>query len=133
MKRLLLIEDNHMMAMFLANYFTNSFSISIAKSPSEALELIEEGHVNFDLALVDYKSEEHKEYNHLKSLSEKLKWLQTPVIMLTDEDKSEQRLNAFQLGVKDTLSKPFNPEELNLRAKTIMATTVPSGSLRQVA
>lgn len=42
----------------------------------------------------------------------------TPWIVLTEQDKSDQRIKAFSWGAKDCVSKPFNPVELKLRIQS---------------
>ena len=41
-------------------------------------------------------------------------------MVLTDQDKSDQRIETLKLGAKDSVSKPFNPVELQLRIMSSM-------------
>lgn len=42
--------------------------------------------------------------------------------MLIDQDKSELRIQAFQWGPVDCISKPFNPTELKMRIQVKLHT-----------
>ncbi len=62
-----------------------------------------------------------------------IKWRNIPLFMLTDQDKSSERIDAFSLGAKDTLSKPFNPKELVLRIDSILNISSSMAEIRTVA
>ena len=36
----------------------------------------------------------------------------TPIIMLSSQAESKERVKCYKLGAQDYLTKPFNPEEL---------------------
>jgi DNA-binding response OmpR family regulator len=42
-----------------------------------------------------------------------------PVIMLSSKQKSADRIRSFSAGADDYLQKPFNPEELLIRIRSI--------------
>jgi len=112
MKTILLIEDNDMMRMFLIHYLGKEHQVYAVKTPQEATGWLQNDSV--DLIISDYpaNSASTSQVKSLRLLSDKRR---IPILMLTDQDKSEQRINAFQWGVKDCLSKPFNPVELKMR------------------
>ncbi|WP_244325765.1 response regulator transcription factor [Shewanella aestuarii] len=55
----------------------------------------------------------------------------TPIIALADKDTLLERLNAFELGVDDYLSKPHDLRELQLRLKVIKRHTSRQQPLQQ--
>lgn len=57
----------------------------------------------------------------------------TPWIVLTEQDKSDQRIKAFSWGAKDCVSKPFNPVELRLRIQSHLSYYTFSQSMISVA
>ena len=134
MKRLLIIEDNKMMRTFLENYFKKDFRIDLHESPSKALRTFKNDlSEKFDLIISDFKPKGHPEFNALRSFLNTSKSSGIPCIMLTDEDKSSQRLASFTLSARDSISKPFNPGELNLRVKSITNQLISKPQLRSVA
>lgn len=115
MKSILLIEDNDFMRMFLIKILGKEFQVYSVKSIHEAFEWLKDANVN--LVLSDYPDNQ-------KLVSEFMVFLKfsneksIPVFMLTDQNKSEQRIRAFRWGVTDCLSKPFNPLELKIRIQS---------------
>jgi sigma-B regulation protein RsbU (phosphoserine phosphatase) len=59
----------------------------------------------------------------------------TPVIMLTAEEHVESKLEAFQLGAVDYITKPFHPEEVEARVSLHLRMSVATRALieRQTA
>ena len=132
MKKILIIEDNSMMRMFLSNYLGRHYQVEVVESPSAALELCERGSY-FDLIISDYYNQGSEEIQAIQALNLQVNWRGTSLFMLTDEDKSEQRIAALSIGARDTLSKPFNPKELNLRVGSLLDQTNQFTDLRTVA
>ena len=120
MEKILVIESNTMMRLFLANYLGKEHNVKAVTSPSEALEWLEMN--NTTLIIADYQEKFSDAYSQLKKLKTQSAWSNIPMIVLTDNDKSEQRINALELGVSDSISKPFNPVELNLRVNAALKT-----------
>jgi DNA-binding response OmpR family regulator len=131
MEKVLVIEDNRMMRLFLINYLGQHHDVSAVENPSEAIKWLESNDAT--LIISDYYSKGTKEFNELNKVKSLSGWTNTPMIILTDSDKSEQRINALELGVADCLSKPFNPVELNLRVNSIKNINQLKVSYRPVA
>ncbi len=132
MKKILIIENNYMMRMFLINYLGKSYDVTAVETPSESIALMVNG-ARFDLVVCDYYSENDAQYTDLQALHLHLNWESGSLFILTDKDKSEQRINALQNGAKDTLSKPFNPKELTVRISTLLNKSAQFSGLRTVA
>ena len=116
MKNLLIVEDNYIMRLFLVNYFNTEFHVMAVEKPHQALELLE--NESFDLVIMDNHQEKSKDYQKLEKLIAHLVWHNIPNVLLTDSEKSDERIHALMLGAEDTLSKPFNPVELFLKVKS---------------
>lgn len=120
MEKVLIIEDNAMMRLFLSNYLSRSYQVTAVESPQQALGIINSEEA-FSLVLSDYYAPDSKEQKALKHLQSAMAWQGVPLVILTDEHKSEQRIAAFEFGAQDCVSKPFNPVELSLRLKGTVA------------
>ncbi|OEK04557.1 response regulator [Roseivirga misakiensis] len=132
MRKILIVEDNYMMRVFLLNYLGKTHEVKAVETPTEAQALITQGQ-HFDLILCDYQEENTEACQILNTLNLQMAWSGTSLFILTDEDKSDQRINALQTGAKDTLSKPFNPKELTLRINSLLNQTNQFTGLRTVA
>lgn len=117
MELLLIIESNYMMRLFLSNYFSKSFDVRAVDSPKEALAFLKENEQP-KAVISDFQDTKSAERNSCEELIGNLNQKNIPAIILTDYDKSEQRIDALALGSNDVISKPFNPIELELRLKT---------------
>ena len=60
---------------------------------------------------------------------------QTPIIMLSARGEEYDRINGFEVGIDDYVTKPFSPKELMLRVDAIMKRfkkgTMPAESAQQ--
>lgn len=132
MKKILIIEDNSMMRMFLTNYLGRHYDVEAVESPSKAAQLCGNGKL-YDLIITDFYKQGSEEIQTIQALNLQTNWRGTSLFMLTDEDKSEQRITALSIGAKDTLSKPFNPKELDLRISSLIDQSNQFTDLRTVA
>ncbi len=132
MKKLLIIEDHPMMRMFLQNYLGRTYNVTAVATPEEAVDHCLENTFPH-LIMCDHKDKKSESYKTLQSICMQIKWRNIPLFILTDEDKSAQRIDAFSLGAKDTLSKPFNPKELVMRIDSILDQSSEMGAIRTVA
>lgn len=132
MKKILIIEDNDMMRLFLQNYLGKVYAVKTVSTPSQAMVYCEQNSLP-DLVISDYQEKHSEESEILKALNMQLQWRNTPLFILTDEDKSVQRMNALSTGARDTMSKPFNPKELNLRVDCLLNQLPQTQVLRTVA
>ena len=61
------------------------------------------------------------DWNLLKRIKKKI---DTPIILLTAKDQSNERVEGLEIGADDYLSKPFEPKELILRINNILNKTI---------
>lgn len=104
------------MRLFLVNYFNTEFHVEAVEKPHQAKRLLETG--IYDLVVMDNHKKGSKDHEDLKELISLLEWQNVPNILLTDTEKSSERIEALEIGANDTMSKPFNPVELSLRIKS---------------
>ena len=43
-----------------------------------------------------------------------------PIIMLSSEDSTSERIRLLEIGAVDYIVKPFNPAELKIRVKKVL-------------
>ena len=82
----------------------------------EALEVVENEYI--DLAIVDIMMTVMDGFEFVEEMREFKKDL--PVIMLTAKSQSKDKLRGFSIGIDDYVTKPFDPDELMARVRTIL-------------
>jgi len=108
-----------MMRLFLINYLDKNFDVTAVESPTEAHELLEKKW-RPDAVISNFYGNKSLERKPFVDLITELEGRGIPLLVLTDQDKSDQRIETLKLGAKDSVSKPFNPVELQLRIMSSM-------------
>src|SRR5689334_12423309 len=68
-----------------------------------------------DLIVMDINMPEMNGYEATRALRRARGTTNTPIIILSAQDSLAEKLNGFEAGADDYLTKPFQPEELDLR------------------
>ncbi|QMU28305.1 PAS domain-containing hybrid sensor histidine kinase/response regulator [Adhaeribacter radiodurans] len=114
--RLLIAEDNQI-NIFLVKQFLNQWEIDfdIAENGLIALDLVKSN--DYNLVLMDLQMPEQDGYDTTLAIRrlEGEKYQTLPIIALTASAMLDIQDRAFQVGMNDYLSKPFNPDELYKR------------------
>ena len=71
----------------------------------------------YDLIIMDIMMPELDGFSACREIR---KASQTPIIMLSARGEEYDRINGFEVGVDDYVTKPFSPKELMLRVDVIM-------------
>ncbi len=122
MEKILIIEDNEMMRLFLANYFSSTHEVVTTESATSFPDSLD----HFSLIITDYHPKNTSGRASFIDLQRRAQWIGIPMIVLTDQDKSQERIDALEIGANDCLSKPFNPIELSRRVNGILHTINPA-------
>lgn len=114
--KILVVDDEEHIRELIRFYLDKEgFSILEAGNGEEALELVENEYV--DLAIVDIMMPVMNGFDFVEQMKE---FKDIPVIMLTAKSQSTDKLRGFSLGIDDYVTKPFDPDELLARVKTIL-------------
>lgn len=79
---------------------------------------------DFDIIIMDIMMPELDGFSACREI---MKTKNTPIIMLSARTEEYDRINGFELGVDDYVTKPFSPKELMLRVDAIMKRTKNDG------
>lgn len=113
---LLVVDDDDRIRDLLKRYLSrNGFRVSIAADAAEARRLM--SGLTFDLLVLDVMMPGEDGFELTKSLRAVD---DVPIILLTARGEASDRINGLSLGADDYLAKPFEPEELVLRIKSIL-------------
>lgn len=86
-----------------------------------------------DLILLDWMLPNQSGIEYMKQLKQKTETQDIPIIILTARAEEDNKLQGFDAGADDYVTKPFSPRELIARIKTILRRGVlqsPNGVLR---
>lgn len=117
MKSKILVVDDEAPIRELVRFYIekDGYEMFEAANGIEALNLFENEYI--DLAVVDVMMPKMDGWELVYELK---KIRDVPVIMLTAMGESKDKLKGFDLGVDDYVVKPFDPDELMARIRTIL-------------
>lgn len=125
-QKILIVDDEKKIAAVLKAYLEqDGFAVIIAADGPEALKLAhreEPDLIILDLMLPNLSGEEV--CHRLRQEGSRI-----PVIMLTAKTSVEDRVHGLGLGADDYVLKPFSPQELLARVKTILRRGEPEPGL----
>jgi DNA-binding response OmpR family regulator len=118
---LLLIDDDRSLASLIAEYCAaGGFSITSALSGEDGIRMARQHF--FMLIILDVMLPGIDGFEVLNRLRQSSK---TPILMLTTRGAAMDRVHGLESGADDYLAKPFQPEELVARIKTILRRVYP--------
>ena len=115
--RILFVEDDPNLSMILKDYLEMiGYTVEHAKDGELGYQLFNKG--KFDLFILDIMMPKKDGFTLAKEIRSKNQ--STPIIFLTAKNLKEDRIQGFQYGCDDYITKPFSTEELSLRIKAIL-------------
>ncbi len=118
-QRLLIVEDDHLLAEAAADYFTGKgWEVETRENGIQALELLETE--SFHLILLDVMMPEMNGFSLCRELR---KNSDVPVIFITARVSEEDMLNGYALGADDYVAKPFSLPVLYAKAAALTGRT----------
>lgn len=118
-KKILVVDDKETIAKIILNYLGEKFEIVWFDNAVKALEWLGDAK-NVDLIISDLRMPEMRGDAFLSYLKSHDDYKSIPVIILSGEDSTSERIRLLEAGAEDYIVKPFNPVELNLRVKRII-------------
>ena len=118
-KNLLLIDDESAIAIIIQIQFGKDYTITILKNGLEAVKWLLAGNLP-DLIILDLNMPEMNGLDFLKEVRKYNFFRKIPMIVLSGEDNSIKKIEAFKSGADDYLTKPFNPVELRIRMERFL-------------
>jgi len=121
MKRtVLVIDDEQSIRMLLENFLGKEFDVITKNDGLEGIKFLEDGNLP-DIIVADIQMPNMDGYEFLENAKASGFFNHIPIIMLSGNESSKERIKSLRMGADDYMVKPFNPEELYLRIKNILA------------
>lgn len=127
--RILIIEDEKALSNAIKDSLKTEFEIDQAFDGEEGLLYIKQD--IYDAIILDLMLPIRNGYEVLEEMRREK--ILTPVLILTAKDSLEDKLQGFQKGADDYLTKPFAKEELKARIQVMIRRNNPSFYKNEIA
>lgn len=115
-KRLLVVEDNDYLRNYMQKVLSRAgYEVSEANSGKAAVEALRD--LNFDAVLLDLDLGDMNGVEVIALL--RRQHYEIPIIVISNFEEIDTKVNAFNVGCDDYLTKPFYKEELLARLKRL--------------
>lgn len=120
-KSILIVEDETRIRFLLRDYFARekNFTIYEAENGLEALNIFKEKKI--DLIILDIMMPVMDGLTTLKKIREVST---VPVVLLTAKGQEEDKLQGYDYGADDYMTKPFSPNVLVAKVKALLKRTI---------
>jgi len=118
--RLLIVEDNTELRLYLKDILRNQYDIVEAKNGKEGLILAKRHSPN--LIITDIMMPEMDGLEMCNKLKTNIETSHIPIILLTAKSLHSDKIMGLKFGADDYISKPFDKTELETRVKNLIVT-----------
>ncbi len=118
-KTLLAVDDAAINRQILNKLFSPEFNVIEASDGKEALNIIKEHNGNIDIIILDIIMPKFDGYYFLENMKSTV-YADIPVVISTTDNSPEAESRLLDLGATDLIYKPFNPQNIVKRIKTIL-------------
>ena len=117
---LLVVDDDPRLRELLRRYLAeNGFRVTVAGDAAEARANL--AGLAFDLVVLDVMMPGENGIDFTRAVRTEGQPRRLPILLLTAMAEPEDRINGLEQGADDFLAKPFEPRELVLRIRNILA------------
>ena len=107
-QRVLVVDDSYMNRMILTEILKSDYEIINASSGEECLEIIEKYGTGIDIILLDIVMPGMDGFEVLNYMNNN-NWIEDiPVILISSEESNQYIRRAYEMGVSDYISRPFD-------------------------
>ena len=115
MNKVAIVDDFEDSCSLMSEILSPYFQCKYTSNSEQAMQLIES--FSPDIILMDYKMPILNGLDIIKTLKQKSSTKNIPVIFISGEASSDERVETLEFGGDDFISKPFHPKELVLRVQ----------------
>lgn len=117
---ILLVEDDPNFGMILKNYLeVKKFKVTLATNGQEGLKQYKDN--LYDLLILDVMMPVMDGFTLARNIRKQN--AEVPIVFLTAKSMEHDKLEGFQIGADDYMTKPFSMEELLMRVNAIIRRT----------
>ncbi len=124
--KILYIEDDKNLSFIVKDSLLDKeYEVNHVADGKDALKVINSSEL-FDLFIIDVMLPNIDGFSLAKKIKEKDKM--APIIFLTAKGTERDKIEGFQIGADDYITKPFSIKELSLRIEALLKRTLPDES-----
>ena len=106
-QRILIVDDAKLNRDILKEILGETYSYLEAENGNQAIQMIGEN-IGIDLMLLDINMPQMNGFEVLKIMKRSQCIAETPVIMISSEDAVDTMRKAYELGITDYITRPFD-------------------------
>lgn len=118
-ENLLIMDDAPGIQKILTNYLQKDFNLEIKNDGMEGMRWLDEGHP-VDLIIADLNMPNLGGKEFLQTVRASNFYKNIPVVILSAENDSHERIDCLDKGADDFIEKPFNPAEVAAKIRVIL-------------
>lgn len=119
MKKILIADVKSSINNLLIQFLSSHYTIETKDDGLETLIWLQQG--NFaDLIIADFNLPELSGIELVKRVKESGYFRNIPIIVISSNDNSSDRIQCLKLGAADYIVKPYNPEDLLIRIEKFL-------------
>jgi DNA-binding response OmpR family regulator len=118
-KTLLALDDELSILKILDFYFGKTYNVISKTDGNSALEWMQQGQLP-DVIVADVNMPDMNGMEFISQIRNSGFFKDIPLIMLSGNDGTADKIKCLKAGADDYLVKPFNPEELEARITNIL-------------
>lgn len=119
-KKILVLDDKETIAKVLSIYLAGDYDCMWLPNGVQGMKWLQDGNIP-DLIISDIRMPEMRGDDFLEWIKGNELFKHIPVIILSSEDSTSERIRLLEVGASDYIVKPFNPMELKVRVKKIIS------------
>lgn len=108
---ILILDDAPGIQKILTHYLQKEFNLVIKNDGMEGMHWLDEGHT-VDLIIADLNMPNLSGKEFLQTVRSSSFYKNIPVLILSAENDSNERIDCLDKGADDFIEKPFNPAEV---------------------
>ena len=117
---ILIADDADINRAILRNLFEEDYNLLEAENGEHALLLLRQYRDSIAVVLLDLLMPLKDGYEVLDEMRQERILYHAPVVVITAEDSTDNRVKVFEMGASDIIAKPFEPEVVKSRVNNII-------------
>lgn len=118
-KTILAVDDVSSILTVISSVFLDSFNVVKKTNAKDALEYLYSGNVP-EVVITDLQMPDMNGFELIQEIKSSGLLKNIPIVVLSGQNNSAERVKCLKMGVDEYMIKPFNPEELRLRTINLL-------------